>query len=64
MTAKEHFIQEWGTGFKDATLSSEKGLLKMSMEDIYNTMESYHQKEMQRKLREEYKKFIQEINQQ
>tara|TARA_R110000824_G_scaffold114161_1_gene264459 strand:+ start:337 stop:453 length:117 start_codon:yes stop_codon:yes gene_type:complete len=38
MSAKEFFKQEWGTAFIGATLSHEKGLLKLSMEDIYETM--------------------------
>ena len=41
MTAKEFFIKEWGTAFIKATLSEEKGLLELSMEDIYETMEKY-----------------------
>ena len=43
MTAKEFFTQEWGAGFTKATLSEKNGLLEMSMEDIYLTMEEYHQ---------------------
>lgn len=41
MKAKEFFTQEWGTGFTKATLSENNGLLEMSMEDIYSTMEKY-----------------------
>ena len=41
MKAKEFFTQEWGTGFTKATLSEKNGLLEMSMEDIYSTMERY-----------------------
>ena len=41
MKAKEYFTQEWGTGFTRATLSEKNGLLEMSMEDIYSTMEKY-----------------------
>lgn len=41
MKAKEFFTQEWGTGFTKATLSEKNGLLEMSMEDIYRTMERY-----------------------
>lgn len=43
MNAEEFFTKEWGTGFHDATLSSDKGLLQMSMEDVYKTMEQYAQ---------------------
>jgi len=41
MKANEFFTQEWGTGFIKATLSEKNGLLEMSMEDIYSTMEKY-----------------------
>tara|TARA_R110002020_G_scaffold175997_4_gene368041 strand:- start:10815 stop:11045 length:231 start_codon:yes stop_codon:yes gene_type:complete len=41
MKAKEFFAQEWGTGFTKAKLSEKNGLLEMSMEDIYSTMELY-----------------------
>lgn len=41
MTAEDYFKQEWGTGFIKATLSEKNGLLEMSMEDIYSTMEKY-----------------------
>lgn len=41
MKANEFFTQEWGTGFTKATLSEKNGLLEMSMEDIYSTMERY-----------------------
>lgn len=41
MTAKQFFTEEWGTGFIKATLSEKNGLLEISMEDIYSTMESY-----------------------
>ena len=41
MKPNEFFTQEWGTGFTKATLSEKNGLLEMSMEDIYSTMERY-----------------------
>ena len=41
MKANEFFTQEWGTGFTKAILSEKNGLLEMSMEDIYSTMEKY-----------------------
>lgn len=41
MKANEFFTQEWGTGFTKATLFEKNGLLEMSMEDIYSTMERY-----------------------
>jgi hypothetical protein len=41
MEAKEFFTKEWGTGFIKATLSEKNGLLELSMEDIYSTMERY-----------------------
>lgn len=41
MTPKEFFRLEWGTGFHKAVLHEEDGLLELSMEDIYNTMENY-----------------------
>jgi hypothetical protein len=40
-TSEEFFIETWGTGFINATLSDGKGLLKMSMKDIYETMQDY-----------------------
>lgn len=43
MTPKEYFTKEWGTGFIKATLQEKKGLINISMKDIYDTMESYHQ---------------------
>ena len=44
--AKEFFIKEWGTGFHDAELKSDKGLLKMAMTDIYETMDKYAQQQV------------------
>lgn len=41
MNAEDYFKKEWGTAFYDATLSSDKGLLKLAMKDIYGTMERY-----------------------
>lgn len=41
MNAKEFWKDEWGTAFTGATLSHDKGLLELSMEDIYDTMEKY-----------------------
>lgn len=41
MNAKEFFIKEWGTAFIGATLSHKDGLLELSMEDIYDTMEKF-----------------------
>lgn len=40
-SAEEFFTQEWGTGFIRATLSEKNGLLEMSMEDIYSTMQKH-----------------------
>ena len=40
-TAREYFKEEWGTGFTKATLSEKGAVVEMSMEDIYNTMESF-----------------------
>jgi len=40
-TAKEYFKEEWGNGFIKATLSEEGAIFEMSMDDIYNTMESF-----------------------
>ena len=40
-SAEEFFTQEWGTGFIRATLSEKNGLLDMSMEDIYSTMQKH-----------------------
>ena len=39
--AEEYFKKEWGTGFIKSMLSEKNGLLEMSMEDIYNTMQSF-----------------------
>jgi hypothetical protein len=53
--AKAYFIKEWGTGFIGATLQSEKGLLKLSMEDVYNIMQEYaehHHKEKMKGVKE------------
>lgn len=41
MKAEKFFKQEWGTGFTKATLSEKNGILYLSMEDIYSTMERY-----------------------
>lgn len=41
MDAKKFFTEEWGAGFIKATLSEKHGLLELSMEDIYSTMEKY-----------------------
>ena len=41
MTPRGFFAKEWGTGFTKATLSEKNGLLEISMEDIYSTMEKY-----------------------
>ena len=42
-TAKEYFKEEWGTGFFNANLREERGLVQLSVEDVFNTMESYAQ---------------------
>ena len=39
--AKEHFKKIWGTAFIGATLRTDKGILELSMEDIYKTMQSF-----------------------
>jgi len=41
MSAEKFFKEQWGTGFIKATLSEQKGLLELSMSDIYETMEAY-----------------------
>lgn len=41
MKAKEFFKEQWGTAFVGAKLSHKDGILELSMEDIYNTMEKY-----------------------
>lgn len=41
MKAKEFFKEQWGTAFVGAKLSHKDGLLELSMEDIYDTMEKY-----------------------
>lgn len=41
MSAEEFFKQEWGTGFIKATLSEKNGILELSMQDIYDTMEKF-----------------------
>jgi len=41
MKAKAFFTQEWGTGFTKATLSEKNGVLEMSIDDIYYTMEKF-----------------------
>lgn len=41
MKAKEFFKKEWGTGFTKATLYEKNGIVHLSMEDIYETMERY-----------------------
>lgn len=49
MAAEDYFKKEWGTGFIKATLSEKDGLLELSMNDLYETMEGYaeykHQEE-------------------
>lgn len=41
MTPEEFFTKKWGTGFIGATLKDDKGLLQLSMDDIYETMREY-----------------------
>ena len=41
MTAKKYFKEQWGTAFTGATLTYKNGMLELSMEDIYRTMEGY-----------------------
>lgn len=54
--AKEYFKKEWGTGFIGATISTKKGLLGLSMDDIYQTMQSYADQKVKKALSEAKRK--------
>lgn len=57
--AKEYFKKEWGTSFIGATLKHDKGLLELTMEDLYKTMQSYAEEQVKKsnlkQLEEAYK---------
>ena len=42
---EKHFKEVWGTAFTGAKLSHKNGLLELSMEDIYETMQSFADKD-------------------
>jgi hypothetical protein len=52
MSAQKHFIDKWGTGFVNATLHEKNGILQLSMEDIYETMEAYAKQEVENRVNE------------
>ena len=56
--AQKYFIKEWGTGFIDAILQSEKGMVRMSMQDIYETMQSYTKEQVDKALKEKGKELL------
>lgn len=41
LTPEQYWNDEWGTGFTKATLSEKNGILEMSMDDIYGTMQCF-----------------------
>lgn len=43
MNAEEFFKHNYGTAFLKATLQEENGLLELSISDIYDLMDDYHQ---------------------
>ena len=47
---EKHFKKVWGTAFTGATLSHKNGLLELSMEHIYETMQSFADKEVKKAL--------------
>ena len=50
--AEKYFIKEWGTGFIDTTLQSDNGMFRISMQDIYETMQSYAKEQVDKALKE------------
>lgn len=52
LTPEQYWNDEWGTGFTKATLSEKNGILEMSMDDIYDTMQSFAERYHKIKRRE------------